>query len=209
MPLGHSAPPGSKFRIGDGVRLLRVARRGLQVAMAQPLADGGEADASVDELRRVGMAQLVQSGVDASGSTVRNPVLVGRLIAQRTTPAVLLSAEQRAMPVAGVAEVSAQLDNQAVGIDQHRASPATLTEHGQVLIVAGKVDVFNLERKCRSRRRWAGIAARMADLSRAQPSWCGWIEMDPVEPPHRVSADELVTVGPGEEARNRRLLAGS
>ena len=115
--------------------------------MAQPLADGGEADASVDELRRVGMAQLVQSGVDASGSTVRNPVLVGRLIAQRTTPAVLLSAEQRAMPVAGVAEVSAQLDNQAVGIDQHRASPATLTEHGQVLIVAGKVDVFNLERK--------------------------------------------------------------
>src|SRR6266567_2434159 len=107
MSLGHSAPPGSKLRIGDGVRLLRVAQRGLQVAMAQPLADGGEADASVDELRRVRMAQLVQSGVDASLSTVCNPVLVGRLIAQRTTPAVLFSAEQRPVSVAGMAEVSA------------------------------------------------------------------------------------------------------
>ena len=130
MSLGYSAPPGSKFRIGDGVRLLRVAQRGLQVAMAQPLADGGEADASVDELRRVGMAQLVQSGVDASGGAVRNPVLIGRLITQRTTPAVLLSAEQRAVPVAGVAEVGALLNNQAVAIDQHSAPPATLTEYG-------------------------------------------------------------------------------
>jgi hypothetical protein len=38
--------------------------------MAEPLADGGEAHASVDELRRVGMAQLVQGGVDAGGGTV-------------------------------------------------------------------------------------------------------------------------------------------
>ena len=82
MSLGHSAPPGSKFRIGHGVRLLRVAQRGLQVAMAKPLADGGEADASVDELRRVGMAQLVQGGVGAAGSTVPDPMLVRRLIAQ-------------------------------------------------------------------------------------------------------------------------------
>src|SRR5439155_14581015 len=70
MSLGHPAPPGSKFRIGDGIRLLRAAQRGLQVSMAQPLADAGEADASVDELRRVGMAQLVQGGVDTGGSTV-------------------------------------------------------------------------------------------------------------------------------------------
>ena len=53
--------------------------------MAQPLADGGEADPSVDELRRVGVAQLVQGGVDARGGTVPDPVLVDRLIAQRTT----------------------------------------------------------------------------------------------------------------------------
>src|SRR6266567_1366672 len=94
MSLGHSAPPGSKFRIGDGIRLLRVAQRGLQVAMAQPLADGGEADASVDELRRVGMAQLVQSSVDASGSTVPDPVLVDRLIAQRTCAGAKLRSDQ-------------------------------------------------------------------------------------------------------------------
>jgi hypothetical protein len=74
-------------------------------------------------------------------------VLVGRLITQRTTQAVLLSAEQRAVPVAGVAEVGAQLDNQTVAVDQYRAPPATFTEYGQVLIVAGEVDVFNLERK--------------------------------------------------------------
>ena len=65
--------------------------------MAEPLAGGGEAHASVDELRRAGMAQLVEGGVDASGSTLPDPVLVSRLIAQRTTPAVLLSTEQRAV----------------------------------------------------------------------------------------------------------------
>ncbi len=59
--------------------------------MAEPLADGGEAHASVDELRRVGVAQLVQGGVDAGGSRVPDPVLVDRLIAQRTTPTILFS----------------------------------------------------------------------------------------------------------------------
>ncbi len=49
------------------------------------------------------------------------------------------------MTVADVAEVGAQLDHQAVAIDQHRASPATFAEHGQVLIVTGEVDVFNLK----------------------------------------------------------------
>ena len=53
--------------------------------MAQPLTDGGEADASVDEFRRVGMTQLVQSGVDAGGDAVPGPVLLSRLVAQRTT----------------------------------------------------------------------------------------------------------------------------
>ena len=60
--------------------------------MAEPLADGGEAHASVDKLRCVGMTQLVQGGVDAGGGTVLDPVLVDRLIAQRTTPAILFSA---------------------------------------------------------------------------------------------------------------------
>lgn len=36
--------------------------------MAQPLTDGGEAEASVDELRRVGRAQLVQGGVNAGAA---------------------------------------------------------------------------------------------------------------------------------------------
>src|SRR2546427_10364122 len=92
--LGNSPPPGSELRIGDGVRLIGVTQGSLQIAMAEPLADGGKANASVDELRRMGMAQLMEGGVDASGGTVPDPVLVGRLIAQRTTPAVLLSAEQ-------------------------------------------------------------------------------------------------------------------
>jgi len=52
VSLGRSPPPGSELRVGDGIRLLCVAQGALQVAMAKPLADGGEADASVDELRR-------------------------------------------------------------------------------------------------------------------------------------------------------------
>ena len=67
----RTPPPGSKLCIGDSVRLLGIAQGGLQVAMAEPLADGGEAHASVDELRRVGVAQLMQGGVDAGGSRVR------------------------------------------------------------------------------------------------------------------------------------------
>ena len=43
------------------------------------------------------------------------------------------------------------------------------------------------------------------DVPRA---WCGWIETDAVDPSHRVSADEIVTVRPGEEARDGRFLAG-
>ncbi len=70
MSLGCSPTPGSELGIGDGIRLLCVAQGGLQVAIAKSLANGGEADASVDELRRVGMAHLVQGGVDAGGSTV-------------------------------------------------------------------------------------------------------------------------------------------
>ena len=80
MALGHSPPPGCELRIGDGVRLLGIAQGGLQVAMAKPLADGGEAPASVDEFRRVRMAQLVQGGINAGGGTVPDPVLVDRLI---------------------------------------------------------------------------------------------------------------------------------
>ena len=75
--MGRSPPPGSELCIGDSVRLLGIAQGGLQVAMAEPLADGGEAHASVDEIRGVGVAQLVQGGVDTGGSTVPDPVLVG------------------------------------------------------------------------------------------------------------------------------------
>ena len=66
MPLGRSPPPSSELRIGDRVRLLRVAQGVLQIAMAEPFADLGEAHASVDELCRVGMAQLVEGGVAAT-----------------------------------------------------------------------------------------------------------------------------------------------
>jgi hypothetical protein len=70
--LGRSPPPGSELRIGDSVRLLRIAQGGLQVAMAEPLADGGEAHTSVDDLRCVGMAQLVLGGVETTRSSTRH-----------------------------------------------------------------------------------------------------------------------------------------
>jgi hypothetical protein len=44
--------------------------------MAEPLADGGVAHARVDELRRVGVAQLMQGGVDAGGSRVPDPTIL-------------------------------------------------------------------------------------------------------------------------------------
>jgi hypothetical protein len=60
----------------------------------------------------------VQGGVDAGGSRVPDPVLVDRLIAQRTTPTILFSAEQRPMTVAGVAEVGAPSMHRSIGVGQ-------------------------------------------------------------------------------------------
>jgi len=92
-----------------------------------------------------------------------------------------------------------------------------------MLIVAGEVDVFNLERKgladaeaeFGNKAEKQPVTAMMGgdgsqdggDLPRAQTAWRGWIEMDAVEPPHRVSGDEFVTVRPGEEAGDRGLPA--
>jgi hypothetical protein len=170
------------------------------------------------------VAQLVQGGVDAGGSAVPDPMLVSRLIAQWTTSSVFLSAEQWAVPVAGVPEVCAQLDNQPVAVNQYRPSPAALPEDGHMFIVACQVDVFDLKRKgltdaeteLGNQAEQQPVTATMdrdgrqdgGNLPRAQTAWCGWIETDTVEPPHRVSRDELVTVRPGEEAGNRRLLTG-
>ncbi len=93
-----------------------------------------------------------------------------------------------------------------------------------MFIVACQVDVFDLKRKglanaeteLRNKAEQQPVTATMggdgsqdgSDLPRAQTAWCGWTETDAIEPPHRVSGDELVTVRPGEEAGNRRLLAG-
>jgi hypothetical protein len=41
----------------------------------------------------MGVAQLVQGGVDAGSSTIAGPVLLGGLVAQRTASSVLLGAE--------------------------------------------------------------------------------------------------------------------
>jgi hypothetical protein len=72
-----------------------------------------------------------------------------------------------------------------------------------MFIVACQVDVFNLKRKgladaeieFRNQAEQQPVAATMGgdgrqdggDLPRAQTTWCGWIETDAVELPHRVS----------------------
>src|SRR5438445_481182 len=68
------------------------------------------------------------------------------------------------VPVAGVPEVAAQLSNQAVAVDQHRAPPATLAEHGEVLIIGCEVDVLDLEAE-----RLADAEAQLGDQAEEQP----------------------------------------
>jgi sirohydrochlorin ferrochelatase len=121
-------------------------------------------------------------------------------------------------------EVGAQLSNQAVAVDQHRAPPATLAEHGEVLIIGCEVDVLDLEAE-----RLADAEAQLGDQAEEQPIAAALggddgedrvdlaqrhssrrrrLEMDPLDFAHGVPRDQVVAVGPAQEAGNRRLLAG-
>src|SRR6266568_6875941 len=119
-----------------------------------------------------------------------------------------------------------QRSETSIAISERLASGRELLirqQHHDVVTRSGEVDVFNLERKrladaqteLGNEAEQQPVTATLrgdgsqdgGDPPRAQTAWCGWIEMDAVDPPPRVSGDELVTVRPGEEARDRGLLA--
>src|SRR5207248_9311843 len=99
---------------------------GLEILVSQTLPDGRQAHASIDQLGRVRVAQLVERAADPGLGTVTRPALLHRLISQRATPAILLGPEQRAIAVAGLLQVRPDLTDQARIIQQHRATMTAL-----------------------------------------------------------------------------------
>ncbi len=92
-----ASTPGSQLGIRGGVRLLGVPQGRAQTAVAEALADGGEADAAVDEGLRVPVAKIVQRGALEAGSpgVGLKPLLRAR-VGQGACGGSALSAEERA-----------------------------------------------------------------------------------------------------------------
>lgn len=57
--------------------------------MAEPLADGREAHAVIDQLGSVAVAELMDCDLDAGVLAVAGPPFLDRLVAQRAAAAIL------------------------------------------------------------------------------------------------------------------------
>ncbi|WP_425434805.1 hypothetical protein [Nonomuraea jiangxiensis] len=90
-----AAADGADLGVGDLAVQQRVQLRRLRGDVAEAAADGLDGDAGVDEFGGVGVAQLVDVEVDASGGAVALPAVVGGVVAQRPAGAVDGGAEQR------------------------------------------------------------------------------------------------------------------
>ena len=112
--------------------------------MAEPLADGPQADAPVNHLGGVAVAKLVDGADDASQLTVVRPALLDRLIADRATVAILRGPEEEAALVAHHFQVGPQLLQQARIVNQDRALPPAFSDHGQPLVVTRQVQVLDV-----------------------------------------------------------------
>ncbi len=132
-----ASSPLPDLGIGGGVSLFGVAEGGLDAAMAETFSDGGQADAVVDEVCGVGVAELVDCAGDAGGIAVPGPSRLGGLVTQRAASAVLLGAEQRAVAVPGVAEVGAHGGDEPVVVEEHGALPAAFAPDQEVFVVGG------------------------------------------------------------------------
>jgi hypothetical protein len=78
----HTATPCTQLRVSGGIGLKRTGRWS-GGCCAQATRDGRQADAVVDQLGGVRVAELVQGDGDASSREVAGPTLLDRLAAQR------------------------------------------------------------------------------------------------------------------------------
>ena len=74
--------------------MLRVTQCGLDVLVAESLADSRQADAVLHQCGRVAVAKLMKCAIDTNRSTVCSPACLGRLVAKPLTIAVLQRPKQ-------------------------------------------------------------------------------------------------------------------
>lgn len=103
--------------------------------MPQPLANGRQTDAPVDEFSCVRVPKLVERAGNTCLRAVVVPALLHRLVAQRSASPVLLRAKERSMLVVRVFHVGSQLMHQARIVEQNRSPLAAFPYDGQVFIV--------------------------------------------------------------------------
>lgn len=138
------ASPSTDFRIGSVISELGIAEGGLNMLVPQSLSDGGEADAVVDEFGRMSMAQLMQGACDTRHLTVFGPFLLSRLIPQRPTLIIFVSAEEGAMLIALLAQILFEERHQRGIIEQDGALALPFAQHRDVFIVQCEVEILDM-----------------------------------------------------------------
>lgn len=75
--MGSCSTPAPKLQISRAVTLFRVAEGRLDTVMPETLADGGQADAVVDEVGGMGVSELMDGAGGADGLAVPGPTGLG------------------------------------------------------------------------------------------------------------------------------------
>ncbi len=218
-------PPGPYLCISGRISLLSIAESGLQVLMPQPLANGRQTHAPVDEFSRVRMPKLVERAGKPGLRAVMIPAFLHRLVAQWSSPPVLFRSEERPVFVAHAFEVGPEKLHETRIVEQDRSPLVTLPHNGQMFIVEREVKILHVQGKpltdpqtgLRKQTEEESVTQMLGgngfenafNVGALHATRLRRIEFHPVDLAHRVRGQQLLLLGPGQKACHRCLFARS
>jgi len=127
---------------------LGIAEGGLHVAVAEELADDGEADALVEETGGEAVAEGVDGGLDAGLRAIAAPRFVGGAVVDGAARAAAcrVAAEQGAGADAAGPQVAAkEAERLGRGVEHDGARASALSADDDLLVVGGEQEVFDVD----------------------------------------------------------------
>src|SRR6266568_3198367 len=138
-------PPGPYLCISGRISLLSIAESGLQVLMPQPLANGWQAHATINEFSCMCMPELVERTVHSCLRTVMIPAFLYRLVAQWPSAPVLFRSEERPVLVPCSLQVRPKLVDEARIVYQNGPFFVALPDDREVFIVKREVKILYIQ----------------------------------------------------------------